>query len=451
MYGAVVTRMRPLLRRGSPRLARVAIGTLAVGCLFAPVAEAASGEKAQRRFLDPGFGTGGKVELLPRRGIFMGADVAKQSDGRLVVAGSYARGAKGGLLVARFKRNGARDPSFGGNGRVRLALPSGSSTVGTGVAIAADGRIAVTGRGGEQIVTARFRPNGTPDPSFGGNGRVLTSFPGDSVAGQSIAVESGDEIVVLGTVTQGIAVSFLVVRYLTDGKLDPGFGSGGRVSTGFGVPGADLAVGNSVLLQPDGKIVAGGALNNPFGGGGAFALARYEEDGSLDASFGGGGKVTTMVGNEGGLVDMYRDGEGRIVAAGVKAVPSGEGLGSFFTVIRYLPDGTPDASWGSGGIAMTGFHRSDGPYATAIAPLADGRSFVAGPVDTPSSAMQFGLVTYDSDGSRFSGFGINGRARTRFGSGMPDDTPGGIVVQAGKPVVAGASARGVALARYRRP
>jgi uncharacterized delta-60 repeat protein len=438
----------------SPRsstLTGVVLGALAAACLLAPAAEAATGEAAQRRFLDPNFGARGKVKLLPRRGIFAGADVAKQSDGRLVIAGSYSRGPKGGLLIARFERNGGRDRSFGGNGRVKVPLRSGSSTVGTGVAVAANGRIVATGRSGDRIATVRLRPNGVPDRSFGGNGRVRTSFPEASVAGQSIAVEPGGGAIVLGTVTQGDAVSFALVRYLTDGRLDPGFGSGGRVSTGFGVPGEDLAVGNAVLLQPNGRIVAGGALNNPFGGGGAFALARYASDGSLDPSFGGAGKVATMVGNEGGAVDMYRDGAGRLVTAGVKATPSGQGLRSFFTVVRYLPDGTLDPSWGSAGIATTGFHDSVGPYASAIAPLPGGRSFVAGPVDTPTSAMQFGLVTYGPDGNRFPGFGLNGRARTRFGPGMPADMPGGIAVQAGKPVVAGASARGVALARYRRP
>jgi uncharacterized delta-60 repeat protein len=444
--------MRRFLALCSPTLTRAALGALAAACLLAPAAEAATGEKAQRRFLDPKFGARGKVELLPRRGIFSGADVVKQSDGRLVVAGSYSRAAKSGLLIARFERNGARDRSFGGNGRVKLPLESGSSTVGTGVALAANGRIVATGRSGDRIATVRLRPDGTPDRSFGGNGRVRTSFPGASVGGQSVAVEpGGDAVIVLGSVTEGDAVSVALVRYLSDGSLDPAFGSGGRVSTGFGVPGEDLAVGNAVLLQPDGRIVAAGALNNPFGGGGAFALARYESDGSLDPSFGATGKVATMVGNEGGGVDMYRDGAGRLVVAGVKAVPSGQGLGSFFTVIRYLADGTLDPSWGSAGIATTGFRNSDGPFASAIAPLAGGRVFVAGPVDTPTSATQFGLVTYGPDGSRFTGFGIGGRARTRFGSDMPDDVPGGIAVQAGKPVVAGASARGAALARYRRP
>src|SRR5262249_11256642 len=72
------------------------------------------------------------------------------------------------------------------------------------------------------------------------------------------------------------------------GDLDPTFGNGGKVTTGFS--GNDIAT--CVAIQSDGKIVVGGTSTDPAGNS-DFALARYNTDGSLDPSFGFNGKVTT--------------------------------------------------------------------------------------------------------------------------------------------------------------
>lgn len=78
----------------------------------------------------------------------------------------------------------------------------------------------------------------------------------------------------------------------TPGSLDPSFGSGGVVKTGF----RDFQdSAEAVAIQSDGKIVAGGYSNNVGNGGQDFALARYNIDGSLDVLFGNGGKVITVV------------------------------------------------------------------------------------------------------------------------------------------------------------
>src|SRR5436190_10031273 len=74
------------------------------------------------------------------------------------------------------------------------------------------------------------------------------------------------------------------------GDLDLSFGVGGKVVTSFGSGDAWI---NSVGLQSDNKIVAGGCSFN--GTNYDFALTRYNVDGSLDPSFGKGGKVTTDI------------------------------------------------------------------------------------------------------------------------------------------------------------
>ena len=72
------------------------------------------------------------------------------------------------------------------------------------------------------------------------------------------------------------------------GALDTSFGSGGKVTTDFARK-ADLVQG--VVVQADGKIVAAGWAT--VGGAYRFGLARYLTNGTLDPNFGTGGKVTT--------------------------------------------------------------------------------------------------------------------------------------------------------------
>jgi uncharacterized delta-60 repeat protein len=75
---------------------------------------------------------------------------------------------------------------------------------------------------------------------------------------------------------------FALARYKTNGSLDTSFGRGGKVATPLGLHfGAGV---NAVALRPDGKIVAAGDRYN--GRNFDFALARFNKSGSLDTSFG---------------------------------------------------------------------------------------------------------------------------------------------------------------------
>src|SRR6185369_13250141 len=126
-------------------------------------------------------------------------------------------------------------------------------------------------------------------PSTPASGQAARSPPisqRPSVGG--VAVQPDGKIVAAGAVQFSASSDFALARYNTDGTLDGTFGAGGKVTTDF-TGGYDFAT--SVVVQPDGKILAGGnAGMAPFAG---FALARYNSDGSLDATFGTGGKVAT--------------------------------------------------------------------------------------------------------------------------------------------------------------
>src|SRR5262249_54426305 len=226
-------------------------------------------------------------------------------DGKLVVVGqTYKNNDYTGedFAVARYNTNGTLDTTFGNGGRVRTDFP-GLAAVPSSVVIQPDGKIVVAGGafplftflGNFEVV--RYNPNGSLDRSFGSGGIVTTTFPQGSYA-FDVALQPDGKIVAAGTVFvdfipgEASDTDFALARYNTDGTPDATFGNGGQVSTDF-LGMEDDAF--SVLIQPDGKIVAVGSANNPatFYD---FAVARYLSNGTIDTTFGVGGKVQTDFG-----------------------------------------------------------------------------------------------------------------------------------------------------------
>jgi uncharacterized delta-60 repeat protein len=99
-----------------------------------------------------------------------------------------------------------------------------------------------------------------------------------------VVVLPGGDIVAGGIANFGkFNARFALARYDSDGALDSAFGGDGNVTTNL-TPGDDEAW--DIALQPDGKVVAGGDARRK---GGCFAAARYLSNGSLDPTFGSGG------------------------------------------------------------------------------------------------------------------------------------------------------------------
>jgi uncharacterized delta-60 repeat protein len=121
---------------------------------------------------------------------------------------------------------------------------------------------------------------------------------------------------------------FAVVRYDTDGSLDPTFGGGMGIVTTL-VRGDAHAT--AAVQQPDGKIIVAGYSDVDFQCYSdcmqQFALVRYEIDGTLDKSFGAenSGTVASLPGT---LFGLLQQPDGRLVAAGFS--------GGAFAVVRYL-------------------------------------------------------------------------------------------------------------------
>ena len=108
------------------------------------------------------------------------------------------------------------------------------------------------------------------------------------------------------------------------------------------------------MIQPGGQIVTAGWRTVGTGIDTDFALTRNNPDGTLDTGFGTNGIATTDLG---GGDDQASD-AALLPDGGIVAVGRTDALGilkTAFGVVGYLPDGTPDANFGTGGIVTTPF------------------------------------------------------------------------------------------------
>jgi len=180
------------------------------------------------------------------------------------------------------------------------------------------------------------------DPSFGTGGIVTTTVAQGSVQASKLVQEPDGRLVVVGTIGSGLMEQIVLARYTVDGALDPSFGSGGIVVTDPAqVP--NVALVFDAVAQTDGAIVVGGlTAGGPASGG---LLVRFGfADGSLDQSFGNGG-VAVDPNAPSGAFALALQSDGKIVAVTTS--------GSSDVVARYGTDGSPDASFGSGGLSAS--------------------------------------------------------------------------------------------------
>jgi len=281
--------------------------------------------------LDTSFGTNGKVTTDFGTSLDIGRVMAIQSNGKIIVAGSYITdntGAPSGLAMARYNTNGSLDTTFGTSGMV---TSSGSIyDFPKAISIQADDKIIVASSSFRGFSLMRYTTDGILDTSFGTTGRVYTAIfttvPGNDSLGD-IVIQADGKIVAVGIT--GPTRKFALVRYNVDGSLDATFGTDGIVTTNIG----GFASASAVAIQEDGKIVAAGS-----------AIVRYNTDGSLDMTFGTDGKST------GSANVVLIQGDGKLVTVVTKLVGGSSGI---FSLARHNIDGSFDSSFGTNGKLTT--------------------------------------------------------------------------------------------------
>ncbi|MDI9640123.1 tandem-95 repeat protein [Geitlerinema splendidum] len=114
---------------------------------------------------------------------------------------------------------------------------------------------------------------GDLDTTFGIGGKVITDIgTNSSDSGRSVTIDSSGRILVAGNTNAGGSSNFALTRYDANGSLDPSFGTDGKVITDIGTNSTDY--GYSMTTDSSGRILVAGYTN--AGGSQDFALVRYE-------------------------------------------------------------------------------------------------------------------------------------------------------------------------------
>jgi uncharacterized delta-60 repeat protein len=212
--------------------------------------------------------------------------------------------------------------------------------------------------------------------SFGGSNTGWVQLGMNRATHSTMARDPSGRIYVAGTILDSGTVADVQLMALTkDGAPDTAFDGDGKVS--FGSPGVE-DVPAAVAVQSDGKVlVAGDSVTDLW-------VARFDATGAADASFGTAGMATLSDSGAIKVVDMVVQKDGRIlVAANASTAPK-------TVVARFRVDGTPDVTWGTGGL----LHIDLGPDSklSAIKLQSTGSILVAGQVGNAPSYEPWTMV-----------------------------------------------------------
>jgi uncharacterized delta-60 repeat protein len=398
-----------------------AFATLVVGAIAAPAD------------MDPRFGTNGKVTTQMGLGNSFILDSAMQPDGKILAVGSLAMNGSQ-FAIVRYTKDGSLDTSFDGDGIVLTQF--GTSAGARAVYVQPDGKILVAGSVSNGSATdfgvVRYNPDGSLDPTFGTDGKVVASVTQFTDVANTIAVQFDGRIIVAGTAEDGaLNARFGAVRLNPNGSLDSSFGTDGKIF--FGVGAASQGV-KRILLLPDGKIV--------FVGSGNFAttaldfiVARINANGTMDTSFDGDGIVNSDI----ALADMAYDAalqpDGKIIVVGFA---DDGGTSRKFAAIRYHPNGVRDNDFGLFGTftAQLGSNNQDAASTVVLQP--DGKILIGGTTKTGFENLDIGLLRLTSGGAFDQTFGTAGKAILPVS--IKDDSVNDMIFQPnGRILLAGAS------------
>lgn len=270
--------------------------------------------------------------------------VVRQHDGKYLVCGAFsqmhgvARNA-----VARLNADGTLDTTFDpGTGPNRIA----GSRIGYSMVIQPDGKILLGGQfttwnGIARAGLVRLNSDGTLDTSFANLDDTVNFFAGAEMV-KSIALQTTTSApyfnVLVGGVFYGTWSSTNhggVVRLTSTGVRDTTF------AIGVGsLAGTSVSPVSAVTVQADGKIIVGGVFGS-FNGATNRSFLRLNADGSNDTTF----NASVGAGISGSSAEVFKvllQPDGKILAGGFFTTASGSAAPG---LVRYNAGGTRDTSF----------------------------------------------------------------------------------------------------------
>ncbi len=298
---------------------------------------------------------------------------------------------------------GSLDLTFGTDGTVVYPVTE-YRELGLGMAVQPDGKIVLAGLqeidNSSDCAVARYNADGTPDNTFGTDGFTLIDAGTDSDAAWCMALQNDGKILLGGSIYNQFSTvdDYLLIRLNTDGSPDNTFGSGGDGIVITDIGGFwDNAF--AIAIQDDGKILLGGDGYETDKR--KICVVRYNTDGSLDASFGSGGIALHSLGTGDDRTRAIAvQADGKILAAGY----FDDGVDDQTCLTRFNADGTVDNSFGNNGSATLDIGgNTDRIFTICIQP--DGKIINGGFSMDASLEIDALFLRYLNDGTLDNSFG----------------------------------------------
>jgi uncharacterized delta-60 repeat protein len=251
---------------------------------------------------------------------------------------------------------GDPDGTWGSCGLESVTITKGVESSANRVVLDPSGNSVVGGQVGPRALVARFLSDGTLDPAFGSGGRASVG-PGTDAAFAAVARQMDGDVVAAGSTTDADGTDSLVVRMTAAGVVDPTFHSGGTFIRDFG----DSDHLAAVQVQLNGGILVGGTT------GTQGVVARLTTTGGLDPTFNGSGSRT----------DLPLTVEALALQPDGKIVIGGHSPGKHFALMRLNTDGSTDSTFGGAGGVVDDLGGYDS--VSAIALDVDGNVLATGP------------------------------------------------------------------------
>jgi uncharacterized delta-60 repeat protein len=219
--------------------------------------------------VDPGFGTSGSMILSPSPTDMLYAMAYDETNSRLFAVGHTLNLGSDLWIVSIDPVNGVLDTTFNASGEViHDQIGAAYNDAGYDIAIDGSGRILVTGTTddglGQKMAVWRFMPDGTLDAGFGSGGTYIDgdlSGSGESSAGFSIDIDAAGNIVIGGSVDRDTDEKSAVWRLTSAGVLDTTFNPAATLTTVAGGAVYDIGTANAIediVVHPSQAIFAAG-------------------------------------------------------------------------------------------------------------------------------------------------------------------------------------------------
>ena len=333
--------------------------------------------------------------------------VLVQPDGKIIAAGAVRNPANASdydFAIVRFNADGSPDGSFGAGGRVTTSL-LGFDLVRAGV-LQPDGKIVLAGTTSGRFGFARYHPDGSLDAGFGDGGKVIADFNDPYIALDSVLLQPDGKILALGNNDR---INLYLARLHANGSLDASFGAGGKMTAAYN---NQFIRGRSAVLQPDGKILIGGEISQN-GEPTENALFRFDAGGSFDTTFNGSGVWVHPLGvSHDRIYKIFLQPDGKILSVGTSV--NAQANMTRYALVRYSADGSIDPSFGTGGIVYTPLQRLT-HLGDALVDAENRIVVASASYSSDYSRPRFHLARFKPDGSLDATFGNGGRANLPVG------------------------------------